>query len=104
MKTHKHIAVLILGLLTGSSAWAKFARPEYAPIERLIKNTQAFVTEHPENAHGYYTLGGIHYLALPTELSRSAHGVEKNLRGQFLTGFWATILITFSGNARSNLS
>jgi hypothetical protein len=40
-----------------------FAIPTNAPIDRLIANTTAFIKENPKNAHGYYTLGRIHYLA-----------------------------------------
>jgi hypothetical protein len=32
-------------------------------VERLIANTTAFVKENPQDPHGYYTLGRIHYLA-----------------------------------------
>jgi hypothetical protein len=40
-----------------------FVSPTYAPVERLIANTTAFVRENPGNAQGYYTLARIHYLA-----------------------------------------
>jgi hypothetical protein len=42
---------------------AKFALPTYAPIDRLIKNTAAYIEENPKDPHGYYTLARIHYLA-----------------------------------------
>jgi hypothetical protein len=37
-------------------------RPMYFPAERLLKNTKAYVQEHPEDASGSYALGHIHYL------------------------------------------
>jgi hypothetical protein len=40
-----------------------FAAPTPAPVDRLIANTTAYIKEKPNNAHGYYTLARIHYLA-----------------------------------------
>jgi hypothetical protein len=37
--------------------------PTPAPIDRLIANTTAYIKENPNDAHGYYTLARIHYLA-----------------------------------------
>ncbi len=35
----------------------------FAPVDRLIKNSQAYIEENPEDPHGYYILGRIHYFA-----------------------------------------
>lgn len=57
--------LVILAILIGfsTSAWAMFARPNDAPVDRLIKNAQAYIKENPKEAHGHYILGRIHYLA-----------------------------------------
>lgn len=63
MRTHKYLFPILFVFLSGNLANAVFVMPTYAPVERLITNTSAFIKENPENAHGYYTLGRIHYLA-----------------------------------------
>ena len=63
MRTHKYLFPILLVLLYGRIVYALFPAPLYAPVERLITNTTAYIKENPENAHGYYTLGRIHYLA-----------------------------------------
>lgn len=50
-------------LVLAAVARAEFAGPTYAPVDRLIVNTTAFLKEHPDNAQGHYTLARIHYLA-----------------------------------------
>jgi hypothetical protein len=35
----------------------------FAPVDRLVKNSEAYVMENPEDPHGYYILGRIHYFA-----------------------------------------
>lgn len=47
-------------------SWGMFAAPTYAPVDRLVRNTAAYIAEHPEEADGYYRLGRIHYLAFAT--------------------------------------
>ena len=44
-------------------AWGVFPRTIDAPVDRLIKNTAAFIEKNPANPMGYYTLARIHYLA-----------------------------------------
>jgi hypothetical protein len=41
----------------------EFARPQFAPVDRLIKSAQAYLAAHPAEADAHYTLGRIHYLA-----------------------------------------
>lgn len=55
-------AILVLSLHC-SMLFATPLMPTYAPMNRLIANTAAFVEENPKHAHGYYTLGRIHYFA-----------------------------------------
>jgi hypothetical protein len=40
-----------------------FLSPAPAPAERLIRNTEAYISEHQEDPQGYYILGRLHYLA-----------------------------------------
>ena len=63
MRTYKYLFPILFISLYANLANATFVGPTFAPVERLITNTTAFVKENPENAHGYYTLGRIHYLA-----------------------------------------
>ena len=70
MRNHKYLFPILFVFLSGNLANAMFAMPTYAPVERLIANTTAFVKENPENAHGYYTLGRIHYLAFVNKASQ----------------------------------
>jgi tetratricopeptide (TPR) repeat protein len=62
--------IVVLGALISKAAMGKFAMPMPAPVERLIENTQAYIKENPEDAHGYYVLGRIHYLAFARETDR----------------------------------
>ncbi|MHC4648190.1 MAG: hypothetical protein ACYTBJ_22240, partial [Planctomycetota bacterium] len=63
MSTRRLLCVILIVLSFGSAAGAKFAMPMPAPIDRLIANTTAYIKEKPNDAHGYYTLARIHYLA-----------------------------------------
>jgi len=47
---------------------ARFSTPQPAPIERLLTNVAAYVEEHPEDAHGHYIMGRIHYMAFANRL------------------------------------
>lgn len=42
---------------------AMFLLPQPIPTERLIKNTNAYITENPKDQKGQYCLARIHYLA-----------------------------------------
>jgi hypothetical protein len=63
MKADKYLLSLLLTLLCATLTNAMFAIPTYAPIDRLIANTEAFIKENPQKPDGYYTLARIHYLA-----------------------------------------
>ena len=63
MRTLRVVSVALIVLSFGGPAGAMFALPTPAPIDRLIANTTAYVKEKPNDAHGYYTLARIHYLA-----------------------------------------
>lgn len=57
------ISLLIACFALVTPAGATFMRPSDAPVDRLIKNAEAYVTENPKDADGHYVLGRIHYLA-----------------------------------------
>lgn len=59
-------AALSLALIS-LPATAMFMRPNDAPVARLLRNAQAYVLEHPDDASGHYVLGRIHYLAWSTK-------------------------------------
>ncbi len=63
MKRLNCLPVALVFLAFAPSAGGKFAVPTPAPIDRLIANTTAYIAEKPEDAHGYYILARIHYLA-----------------------------------------
>ena len=56
------LLVIVIAVCTAQS-WGMFALPTYAPVDRLITNTAAYIAEHPDKVDGYYRLGRIHYLA-----------------------------------------
>jgi len=62
----KILSVLLLTLFCNISQ-AKFAIPIPVPIDRLIANATAYVKEKPTDAHGYYILARIHYLAFANQ-------------------------------------
>lgn len=53
--------------------------PTEAPAKRMLDNAEAYVAENPEEAHGYYVLGRIHYLIYATQVAWSC---EKDYSGQ----------------------
>lgn len=55
--------VATAALLVTTTGLAMFGMMGEEPVDRLIKNTTAFITEHPDDAMGPYTLARIHYLA-----------------------------------------
>lgn len=61
MKQRITFAVAAL-LLCPGMVHAMFMQPHPIPLERVAKNTQAYIEQHPEEAEGYYTLGRIYYL------------------------------------------
>lgn len=69
MRANRCLFLILLVSLCAKPADATFLGPTYAPVERLIANTTAFVKENPKNAHGYYTLARIHYLAFINKAS-----------------------------------
>lgn len=57
------LCVALLLAATSHVALAIFIQPTGAPVERLLANATAFTEEHPDDPHGYYVLGRLHYLA-----------------------------------------
>jgi hypothetical protein len=50
-------------LLLAARVCGDLAPPQLAPVDRLIKSTQAYLAAHPAEADAHFTLGRIHYLA-----------------------------------------
>ena len=63
MTSKKLLLLMLLSFLFTTVAFGMFALPEAVPVERLIKNTKAYINENPQDTNAYYTLGRIHYLA-----------------------------------------
>lgn len=59
------IVSLIVVLALGSPLLARMAGHEMqdVPVERLLKNCQAWVEKHADDAHGHYVLGRLHAIA-----------------------------------------
>ena len=57
------VTVLLVVLMSGAPAAAKFARGQDTPVDRLLKNVAAYVKEKPDDPKGYYLLGRINALA-----------------------------------------
>lgn len=69
MRNQTYLFSILFVSLYANLANATFLGPTFVPIDRLITNTTAFVRENPKNAHGYYTLARIHYLAFVNKAS-----------------------------------
>lgn len=68
-------AVLVAGVMAGivGSGWGMFrVGSEKLPVERVVKNVEAWIKEKPEDAQGYYVLARVHAMAW-------AYGAELNL-------------------------
>lgn len=63
MRTSTRVVCIGLIAMAASVAWSVFVRPVDAPVDRLVKNTTAYVKEHPKDPKGHYVLARIHYLA-----------------------------------------
>ena len=63
MKRLAHFVLAGVFLAAPALLHAMFAMPESAPVDRLIKNTEAYLAKNPDKAEAHYTLGRIHYLA-----------------------------------------
>ncbi|MBN2590202.1 MAG: hypothetical protein JXA96_10095 [Sedimentisphaerales bacterium] len=57
------LPVLFLTFLFSAVSFGMFVIPTPIPVDRLIKNTTAYINEHPDDINAYYTLGRIHYVA-----------------------------------------
>src|SRR5437899_839112 len=56
-------------LLAVTSVKGMFLQPELEPVDRLVKNAEAFAQTHPSDPAAYYTLARIHYLAFALRLN-----------------------------------
>lgn len=60
-------APVALACLCIAPAAAYFNFPDRVPVDRLVRNASAYVSEHPDDPHGHYVLGRIHALAFTLE-------------------------------------
>jgi hypothetical protein len=67
------VLALVLGAGLRDPAWAMFIIGTAAPVERLLKNTEAYVKEHPNDARGFYVFGRIHALAYCLKTDKLRH-------------------------------
>lgn len=67
MRINRCIAIIVLiTILTPAALATVIPRTDYfttVPVDRIIKNTTAYIEQNPQDAHGYYTLARIHYFA-----------------------------------------
>lgn len=56
-------AALLFGLLAMPSATARWMGPTQIPVARLLKNVRTYISAHPKDPHGFYTLGRINSAA-----------------------------------------
>lgn len=74
-------AVLLVSLALILSADGKFVMAEMVPVERLVKNAEAYLNKHKDEAEAHYTLARIHYLAFSfnsPNVRAYTRGVEKD--------------------------
>jgi hypothetical protein len=74
-------AIAVLLMLMISTAQGLFMIGPTVPIDRLIKNANAYIKEHPDDATGPYTLARIHYLALATR----SHEIRESMAWERLS-------------------
>ncbi|MHC4185495.1 MAG: hypothetical protein ACYSR4_06135 [Planctomycetota bacterium] len=77
-----------------------FAAPTPAPIDRLIANTMAYIREKPNDAHGYYTLARIHYLAFVNK-SKLVPTFEGEALPEIAEGWQGTDIVQMARNRRA---
>ncbi len=77
MTRNKLLSLMLLMFVFSSVTFGMFVPPTIVPVDRLIKNTTAYIKEHPDDTNAYYTLGRIHYLAFVNK-SRLIGANERN--------------------------
>ncbi len=78
MRIATSMATLFCLMGTGS---AMFIQPQPIPLERIAKNTKAYLESHPDDPDGYYTLGRIYYLGFVNKAS-FVPGFNDGAKGQ----------------------
>lgn len=77
------LLAVVVGCVTAATSprpgQAEFAPPSPAPVERLIKNVEAHLADHPDDAQGFYVLARLHTLVLA--LNRSTIRVYDPAKG-----------------------
>ncbi len=67
----KRVLCLSLAVaITVGSAAGHWGTPTPTPVERIVRNIQAFTEENPDNAQGHYLLGRAHSLAFTLQAER----------------------------------
>ncbi|MBI3831638.1 MAG: hypothetical protein HY291_19110 [Planctomycetes bacterium] len=62
---------------------AEFKQAPSVSVERLLKNTAAFIKEHPDDPQGYYVLGRLHHLAFAMKVQDlPTYGVGATVKSQ----------------------
>lgn len=75
------ITYAALVLLTASTVHARWAiRPQEVPVDRLLKNTEAWIADHPEDPRGHYVLGRVHSMAFATRKDQVTVGQSFNAK------------------------
>ena len=63
---------------------AKFVMPQMTPVDRLVKNAEAYLLKHRNEANAHYTLARIHYLAFSSKRNQvPAHEGYGDDKGRF---------------------
>jgi hypothetical protein len=68
MRNSAFIALCVFGLALGT-ARGMFLQPELEPVDRLVKNAEAYAEAHPSDPAAQYTLARIHYLAFALRIN-----------------------------------
>src|SRR6478735_7029706 len=56
----------------GARSQAEFMAPRMTPVDRLVKNAEAYLAKNRAEADAHYTLARIHYLAFSTQRDQVA--------------------------------
>src|SRR5262245_63412628 len=56
------LLTVVVALAT-TRAFGIFDTPRDVPVDRLVKNLESYIAEHPDDAQGYYNLARVHSLA-----------------------------------------
>jgi hypothetical protein len=69
------VSIAVVIALIPQESSAHFVMPTDAPVDRLVKNLESYIAEHPDEAQAYYSLARVHSLAYALK-SRSLRAFE----------------------------